>query len=169
MTNTNSGRHRSRSERGIALVLSLFLMMAMSVVGASLMFLSQTETYSSMNYRLMSQARYGAEAGVQKTVNYLINSYTAPTTTGADLLSNFDTTKSPVLCIGVACPTANAAVVLSATATQASNYPVAAVQTAFFNAVSNPGSLPSGSTTVAYAPSATLLSMQQIPVYGSGL
>jgi Tfp pilus assembly protein PilX len=170
MTNTHSGRRPSRSERGIALVLSLFLMMAMSVVGASLMFLSQTETYSSMNYRLMSQARYGAEAGVQKTVNYLINSYTVPTTTGADLLSNFDTTKSPVLCIGAACPTPNAAVVLSATpTTQASNYPVAAVQTAFFNAVSNPGSLPSGSTTVAYAPYATLLSMQQIPVYGGGL
>jgi type II secretory pathway component PulK len=64
----------ARDDRGIALVLSLFLMMAMSVVGASLMFLSQTETYSSMNYRLMSQARYGAESGIQTTVNYLINS-----------------------------------------------------------------------------------------------
>src|SRR5439155_17713664 len=32
-------------ERGIALVLSLFLMMALSVVASSLMFLSQTETY----------------------------------------------------------------------------------------------------------------------------
>jgi type II secretory pathway component PulK len=49
------------NEKGIALVLSLFLLSAMSVIAASLMFLSQTETYSSMNYRLMSQARYGAE------------------------------------------------------------------------------------------------------------
>jgi Tfp pilus assembly protein PilX len=168
MTKIYSGRHRSRSERGIALVLSLFLMMAMSVVGASLMFLSQTETYSSMNYRLMSQARYGAEAGVQKTVNYLINSYIAPKTTGTDLLSNYDTTKSPVLCTGGACTTPGP-VVLSATNTQASNYPDATVQTAFFNTVSSPGSLPSGSTTVAYAAYATLLSMQQIPVYGGGL
>ena len=166
MTHINRDR-APRDERGIALVLSLFLMMAMSVVGASLMFLSQTETYSSMNYRLMSQARYGAESGVQKTVNYLLNSYTPPTTTGADLLSNFDTTKSPVLCTGGACTT-NGPVVLSATTNQASNYPVAAVQTAFFNAVSSTGSLKSGSTTVAYAPYATLLSMQQIKVYGGG-
>jgi type II secretory pathway component PulK len=52
---------RMANEKGIALVLSLFLLSAMSVIAASLMFLSQTETYSSMNYRLMSQARYGAE------------------------------------------------------------------------------------------------------------
>ena len=48
-----------RNERGIALVLALFLMSVMSVLAASLMFLSQTETYASMNYRMMSQARYG--------------------------------------------------------------------------------------------------------------
>lgn len=164
MTNTDPG-NATRNERGIALVLSLFLMMAMSVVGASLMFLSQTETYSSMNYRLMSQARYGAESGVQKTVNYLINSYTAPSTTGADLLSNYDTTTSPVLCLA-GCPTLNAPVVLSASAAQASNYPISAVQAAFSLAAQ--GSLPSGTTTVTYAPYATLLSMQQIKVYGGG-
>ena len=45
-------------ERGIAIVLALFLMSAMSLLAASLMFLSQTETYASMNYRMMSQARY---------------------------------------------------------------------------------------------------------------
>src|SRR5216683_2531184 len=88
---------RIHSERGIALVLSLFLMLAMTVLATSLMFLSQTETYSSMNYRLMSQARYGAESGIQKTVNYLVNSYTPPPgVAGADPLANFDTTVSPV-------------------------------------------------------------------------
>ena len=56
----------------------MFLMMALSVIGASLMLLSQTETYSSLNYRLMSQARYGAESGIQKTVNYLLNPATTP-------------------------------------------------------------------------------------------
>ena len=75
---------RLAEEKGIALVLSLFLMTAMSVLGASLMFLSQTETYSSMNYRLMSQARYGAEAGIHKAANYLIypSSYTPPANGG---------------------------------------------------------------------------------------
>ena len=34
------------------------------LVAATLMFLSQSETYSSMNYRLMSQARYAAESHI---------------------------------------------------------------------------------------------------------
>ena len=42
------------------------------------MFLSQTETYASMNYRMMSQARYAAEAGIQKAANYLLNTYAVP-------------------------------------------------------------------------------------------
>ena len=63
----------THNERGIALVLALFLMSALSVLGASLMFLSQTETYASMNYRMMSQARYAAEAGVQKASNFLLD------------------------------------------------------------------------------------------------
>ena len=60
-------------ERGIAIVLSLFLMSAMSVLAASLMFLAQTETYASMNYRMMSQARYAGEAGVQKASDFLLD------------------------------------------------------------------------------------------------
>ena len=37
------------------------------------MFLSQTETYASMNYRMMSQARYGGEAAVQKASDFLLD------------------------------------------------------------------------------------------------
>src|SRR5262249_2392520 len=51
-------------DRGVALVLSIFLMTALSVLAASLMFLSQTETYASMNYRMMSQARYAGESAL---------------------------------------------------------------------------------------------------------
>ena len=65
-------------ERGIALVLALFLMSALSVLGASLMFLSQTETYASMNYRMMSQARYAAEAGVHEARTFLVDSTQYP-------------------------------------------------------------------------------------------
>jgi type II secretory pathway component PulK len=84
-----------RNEQGVALILSLFLMLAMSVVGASLMYLSQSESYSSMNYRLMSQARYGAEAGIQRAANFLMYSttYTPPSTaSGTDPISAFVTT-----------------------------------------------------------------------------
>ena len=149
-----------KNERGIALVLSLFLMTAMSVVAASLMFLAQTETYSSMNYTVMSQARYGAESGLQKAANYLMNSYTPPATGGADPLTNYDMTKSPVTYLGQP-------VVLSANQSVESNYPVDAIQTAFAAAVQ--GTMQSGTTTVTYQPYATLLTMQPVNVYGAGV
>ena len=63
----------TNNERGIALVLALFLMSIMTVLATSMMFLSQTETYASMNYRMMSQARYAGEAGIQKASNFLLD------------------------------------------------------------------------------------------------
>ena len=146
--------HRIRlrdDEQGIALVLSLFLVMTMSVLAASLMFLSQTETYSSLNYRMMSQARYGAESGVHKTVNYLLNTYTPPALRDA----NFDTTGSPVKYV------ANGEEVrLSGDAAVASNYPDDAVKTAFNTAAH--GTLAAGKITVGYKAYATMLSMQAV-------
>ena len=150
-----------RDETGVALLLTLFLTLALSAVGASLMFLSQTEVSSSVNYRLMSQARYGAESGIQSAINHLLYTYTPPTTAGADPIGAYDTTVSPVTFNGDP-------VVLSANAAIDSNYPVAAVQAAFAAAAA--GTLAAGTmTTVAYGPYATLLSMKQINVYGGGL
>jgi Tfp pilus assembly protein PilX len=159
---------RIANEKGIALVLSLFLMVVMSVLGASLMFLSQTETYSSMNYRLMSQARYGAESGIQRAGNYLVYTYAPPVNDPGDPLGNYNTGVSPVTCsIATGCPT-NGPVVLSGNTTaKASNYPIAAKQAAFLAAVQ--GTMLAGNTTVSYAPYATLMSMQQIAVYGGGI
>ena len=70
----------------------------LSVLASSLMFLSQTETYASMNYRMMSQARYGAEAGVQKAGNFLFDTaqYQKPGTVVTDLLASYDYSGSPV-------------------------------------------------------------------------
>jgi Tfp pilus assembly protein PilX len=151
-----------RNERGIALVLSLFLMTALSVVAASLMFLSQTEAYSSMNYRLMSQARYGAESGIQKAANYLLNNYATPTPAGADPLAAYNLNTSPVTLVA----NGNAVVLSGDNTLKQSNYPVAAVQTAF--AAAAKGTMASGATNVTYAPYATLLSMQQINLYSGG-
>ena len=151
--------HRDH-ERGIAIVLALFLMSAMSVLAASLMFLSQTETYASMNYRMMSQARYGGEAAVQKASNFLLDpaQYAVPGT-AADPLSNYNRTASPVTYNGQP-------VILSATASQASNYPVAAVRTAF-NAAAR-GTLAAGNVDIGYKAYATLLHLQVFDSYGGG-
>jgi hypothetical protein len=151
---------RSNDERGVALILALFLTAALSVLAGSLMFLSQSETYSSMNYRMMSQARYAAEAGVQKAGGFLFDptQYQKPGTVTTDPLSNYNYTSSPVTL-----NSNNQPVVLSTTAGQ-SNYPVNAVITAFQAAAQ--GSLNASGTTVSYSTTAKLLSMQTFDAYG---
>ena len=70
--------HHTRSgERGIAMIVVLFMVLILSVLGSSLMFVSRTETMSSLNYKTMSQARYGAESGVHDAVNHLLWQYIA--------------------------------------------------------------------------------------------
>src|SRR6186713_3184090 len=83
------------NEKGVALVFTLFLMAALSAMAVSMMFLAQTETSASRNYKTMSQARYAGEAGVQRAIHYL--SSTAYTDTpGLVTTTGFDTTVSPV-------------------------------------------------------------------------
>jgi Tfp pilus assembly protein PilX len=139
------------NERGIAMVLSLFMVMVVSVLATSLMFVSQTETLSSRNYRTSSQARYAAESGVHRAVNHLLYTYVPPSA-AADL-ANYDMTVSPVTFGGNP-------VVLSSDPDVTANYPVAADQNAF-NAAAQ-GVLDVTNGTVNYNASATLLSMRQI-------
>ena len=156
-------------EKGIALVFTLFLMASLSALAVSLMFLSQTETAGTRNYRTMSQARYAGEAGVHKAINYL-TSYTPPST-----FSNYDLTVSPVTCTS-GCAT-NGPVVLSGGVTGVtSNYPQAAIASAFASAVQ--GTLATnvaGTTTnaalgtVTFGATARLLSMRRVTSYGGGL
>jgi hypothetical protein len=161
---TLKARHRAPAdlligdERGVALILALLVTLALSALTASLMLTSRTETFSGMNYRLLAQTRYGAEAGMHQTVNYLLNSYTPPGGAG-DPLANYDTTVSPVTYNGNP-------VVLSSMGGVAANYPVASVVNGF--QTGTPGTLANGAFTVNYTSYATLLTMRQInPVYGS--
>jgi Tfp pilus assembly protein PilX len=162
---------QTHHERGIALVLALFLMTALSVLGASLMFLSQTETFASMNYRMMSQARYAAEAGVHRTASYLVGGqYPVPSV--ADL-PNYDRNTSPVVCLS-GCPNSdpnnpNHYVILSASPTYQSNYPVAAVATAFDSVGAGVVHTAAGTNqdvSLTYKSYATLISMQWFTGYG---
>jgi hypothetical protein len=151
-------RRSPAGDDGVAMVLSLLFMLLLSALGTAMLVLSRSETLSSVNYRMMSQARYGAESGVHKAAHYLLNSYTLPATSGTDLLSSYNLTVSPVTYNGQP-------VVLSSLAGVTSNYPVEATRTAFAaNAV---GSMPVGNATVVYSSAATLLSMRQVIPYGS--
>jgi Tfp pilus assembly protein PilX len=149
---------RGASDAGIALVVSLLLMVAMSMIGAGLLMVSKTETYASMNYRMMSQARYGAESGVMRAANYLTQTYVTPGSVG-DPMSNYNTAVSPVTYNGQP-------VILSADPNKAANYPIGSVQTAFSAAVQ--GTL-NAQATVAYNAYATLVSMREVFEYGKGM
>ena len=155
-----SSRTIRSDERGIALVIALFMTMMVSALAASMAYVARTETLSSQSYTTMAHARYGAESGLAAATNYLLSTPYAVTApgTGADPLTNYDTNFSPVR-------RANAAVVLSSVA-GGSNYPVNAVITAFGAAAA--GTLTAGNATVTYGARATLLGLRRVTDSMSG-
>ena len=146
------------SERGIALVLVLFMILVLSVLGSSLIFISRTETMSTLNYKTMSQTRYAAESAVHSAANYLLWSYAAPSGTAS--LSSFDTLQSPVRYSG-------SNVYLTSRSGESSHYPGSTVPAAFLNA--SHGSLNLSNGAVAYDAQATLLSMRSFTDAMTGL
>ncbi|MBI4480449.1 MAG: pilus assembly PilX N-terminal domain-containing protein [Acidobacteria bacterium] len=149
-----------KSQKGSALILTIILIAVLSVMTASMMFLSQSEAWSSYNYKLMSQARDAAEAGLNRSAHFLMNDYTPPETP-ADI-ALFNRFLHPVRDAAD-----GRAVVLSADPDITSNYPdlLADVQDAYDAA--SQGALTAGNQAVAYETSAVLLGMRQIPITGS--
>jgi len=142
-------------QKGVALIFALIFILVLSVTAATLMFLSQSETWSSMNYRLMTQSRYGAEAGLHAAANYLMTSYTLPGGAG-DPLSAYKLTVSPVTRAAGGNPIALGPTMNGISA----NYPVSTVLTNFNTATQK--SLTAGNSTVNYSVSAELLAMRQV-------
>jgi hypothetical protein len=148
---------RRTNERGMALVIAMFMVLMVSALGAAMVQVARTETLSSTTYMSMSQARYAAEGGVAAAANYLLSSNYAgvmPGTVG-DPLAGYNVTASPVALL-----LNGNAVLLSSDPAVASNYPVAGVVTAFQAASS--GTLAVDNGTVAYMARARLLGMRQI-------
>lgn len=147
-------------EDGIALVLAMFMVLIVSLLGASLATVGRTETLSSLNYKSMSQARYAAESGLHSAANYLIHSYEPPGTDAGDPIANYDMTVSPVEYNGDP-------VVLTTAAGGDSNYPIANKITEF--EADSTGELTMSNTAVTYTATATLLSMRRFTdVYSGG-
>lgn len=143
-----------KGEQGVALVITLFLMGAMSALAVSMMFLAQTETSASRNYRTMSQARYAGEAGVHRALHYLSSSAYAPDITG------MNTAVSPVTFAGNP-------VVLAPVATN-SNHPSSTIKTAYAALFSGASLSVGGGATVTYEATATLVSARTVTVFGVG-
>src|SRR5690348_16883332 len=153
-----------KSERGVALILALILLLVISVMAVSLMFISQTETWASLNYKLMSQARDGAEAGVNAAANYIINTYSPPSSSGSDLLASYNNNVTPVQ-YPVANTSGHDVILATSSSGVSSNYPVAADITAFGNGAQ--GGLTAGNVTVNYDSYARLLSQVQVTPWGT--
>ncbi len=144
-------------QRGIALITTLILILILSALAGALLFATQTEIWTTSNYRQLTQARYAAEAGAQKAANWLVYTYTPP----ASLSSSWDLTKSPVQYGGNP-------VVLSANSSVSSNYSDSTVQSAF-NTALNGQSVAGVNANATYAVTATLVSMRPVGSFlGSG-
>jgi Tfp pilus assembly protein PilX len=150
---------KRKNQRGSALIFALILLLVLSAMAASLVFLSQSETWSSMNYRMMTQARYGAEAGVNATANFLMNTYVPPAAPAGGNFAGFNTAVYPVQ------DTAGNPIFLSTLTSQPPNYPNGQMQTLFANAVN--GKLQDGPNTVNYTASAQLMSMVSVLPFGT--
>jgi Tfp pilus assembly protein PilX len=144
------------NQKGVALIFALIFILVLSITAASLMFLSQSETWSSMNYRLMTESRYGAEAGLHAAANYLMNTYPQPGVSVTDPLTAYNLTVSPVTLLAGGNPIALGPTMNGISA----NYPIALTLTNFNTA--SQGSLTAGNNTVSYSVSAELLSMRQV-------
>lgn len=143
-----------KGEQGVALVITLFLMGAMSALAVSMMFLAQTETSASRNYRTMSQARYAGEAGVHRALHYLSSTAHTPTIAG------MNTAVSPV--------TFNGNPVVLAPVAANSNHPDSAVKTNYAALFSGASLSVGGGATVTYEATATLVSARTVSVFGVG-
>ena len=144
------------NQKGVALIFALIFVLVLSITAASLMFLSQSETWSSMNYKLMTQSRYGAEAGLHAAANYLINTYPQPGISTSDPMTAYNVNVSPVTLAAGGSPIA-----LGSTMNNISvNYPVSQTKTDFNFATQK--SLAAGNNTVAYTVSTELLSMRKV-------
>jgi hypothetical protein len=147
------------NERGVALIMALFMTMIVSALAAGMVYVARIETLSSQSYTTMTDARYGAESGLAAAANYLLSTAYANVApgTGGDPLTNYETGFSPVR-------RANASVVLSTAG--GSNYPVNTVITSFGTAAT--GTLTVGTGTVTYGARATLLALRRVTDSMSG-
>ncbi len=143
-------KHRE-NERGVTLLIALITLLIVSLLGAGIIFVTRTETATSANYAKLMQARYAAEAGVQSTINWLSNNYTAPTS-----FASYTMSTNPVQCAS-GCTTNGNPVVLSGMTGVSSNYPDSTVASAYNTALNNQF-LP-GPSNVFYSTYATLLTM----------
>jgi Tfp pilus assembly protein PilX len=92
-------KNRVRKDSGYALILALLLTVILSALAAAVVFQTQTEISSTSNYRLLTQARYVAEAGANQAGLWISQNaaiLNAGSTTGTYLSTDGSTPVFPV-------------------------------------------------------------------------
>jgi hypothetical protein len=148
-----------KSQKGAALVLTMILIAVLTVMTASMMVLSQSEGWSTHNFKMMSQARDAAEAGLNRSAHFLMNDYVPPDIATAD--ADYDRNVFPVEVTATSAP-----VVLSADSEVTATYPDSDVQDAYDTAAQ--GSITAGTQAMNFETSATLLAMRKVELYAIG-
>ena len=84
----------SDRERGVALIMALICLFVISTLAVGIMYSTQSEIWTTANYRATTQARYIAEAGAQQALNYLQSGQFVPP---SDLATAYNLSSMPVL------------------------------------------------------------------------
>ncbi|HVB34723.1 MAG TPA: hypothetical protein VNJ52_10175 [Patescibacteria group bacterium] len=111
-------------QAGVALIVALVVLLVLSSLAAAILFVTQTETWTTYNYRLSAEGRFLADSADQQAVNWFLNSYNPVT----GVSSLYTAGLGDVLWNG-------APVTLAAIDGQVSNFPSSADQTSFYNAL----------------------------------
>jgi len=103
MKNFHPIRHRisgsAHGESGVALIMALICLFVISTLAVGVLYSTQSEIWTTGNYRAVTQARYIAEAGAQQALTYLImqSPITSSTTFTA---TNFNLNAMPITYAG---------------------------------------------------------------------
>jgi hypothetical protein len=92
--------HRTDSQRGVALLIAIFVLLIIGAVGVALVLSSSTETSIAANYRTATQAFYAAKAGLEEGRGRLWAG--SPNSIAATIAAGFTTvgTNPPALPVG---------------------------------------------------------------------
>ena len=71
-------RNAHKRESGVALIIALLSLLIVSTLAAGLLYATQSEIWTTSNYRAAATARYAAEAGVQQATYFLEHTWTPP-------------------------------------------------------------------------------------------
>jgi hypothetical protein len=141
-------RNDAENERGVALVVALVVLLILTSLAAAVLFVTQTQTWTTHNYRLGAEGRFLADTAAQRAVNWFTNTYTGV----ANISPPYTPAATGVLWNG-------APVVLVGIDGQSTNFPSSSVASSFAAALQDQ-SLSAEGFRGTYSASATLLAWQ---------